>query len=483
MDIIKVNEISINTNTKLRTALIKLNETGLGILFITDKFGKLVGIITDGDIRRFLLENGDLDVEVNSIMNRNFISLPVETENEEILRNINSKVKIIPLVNIQNELVDYASINKIKRISVASPLLNGNELAYVTDCIRTNWISSQGKYVSKFEKDFSNYHNGFRAVSVCNGTVAIHLALITLKIGKGDEVIVPDFTFAASVNAIIHAGAIPVLIDVDKDTWNIDTTKIENLITNKTKAIMLVHLYGLPCNIEEVIKIAKKYKLLIIEDCAEALGSKYKNMPIGTYGDAATFSFYGNKTITTGEGGMILFKNNENADRAEMLRDHGMLKTHRYWHQEIGYNYRLTNIQAAIGVAQFERLDEFVKSKIHIANTYTNILSKYNFFQLPIQIKEYVNSYWLYTFLIKNNAPFGRNDLIDYLNIHGIETRPVFYSLHLMPPYKKYGKFDKFNNSLNISKSGISLPSSVNLNINELTYICDLINLFCEKYQ
>ena len=482
MDVIKVHEISINKNTILRTALLKLNETGLGILFITDKNNKLVGIITDGDVRRFLLENGNLEAEVNKIMNTKYISLPSETENEEILRNINAKVKIIPLINNQNELVDYASINKIKRISVASPLLNGNELAYVTDCIRTNWISSQGKYVSKFEKDFSNYHNGLRAVSVCNGTVAIHLALIALNIGQGDEVIVPDFTFAASINAIIHAGAKPVLIDVNKNSWNIDTTKIENLITKKTKAIMIVHLYGLPCDIQEVINIAKKHSLLIIEDCAEALGSKYKNLPIGIFGDAATFSFYGNKTITTGEGGMVLFKNNDNADRAEMLRDHGMLKSHRYWHQEVGYNYRLTNIQAAIGVAQFERLDEFIKAKNHIATTYNSILSKYDYFQLPLQVEGYTNSYWLYTFLIKNEAPFDRNDLINYLNIYGIETRPVFYSLHLMPPYKKFGNGIDFNNSLMISKSGISLPSSVNLSINELTYISEIINIFCKKH-
>jgi perosamine synthetase len=259
--------------------------------------------------------------------------------------------------NKLNQLVDYSTIYKLRSISIASPLLNGNELNYVTDCLKTNWISSQGKYVKEFERQFELYHENFNAVAVSNGTVALHLALEAIGIGENDEVLVPNLTFAASVNAIIYAKAIPVLVDISKETLNIDLNKIENLITKNTKAIMVVHLYGSPCDMNSIIEISKKYNLKIIEDCAEALGSYYYNRPVGVFGDVSTFSFYGNKTITTGEGGMVLFKDNEIAEKARVLRDHGMSKSKRYWHDFVGYNYRLTNIQAAIGVAQFERLN------------------------------------------------------------------------------------------------------------------------------
>jgi len=378
-----VKGLTLHENDNIKDALQALNKTGLGILFIIDNTNKLIGLLTDGDIRRALLTNIGLSDAIKLVMNKNFTSLPIETDNSKILETLSNSVKIIPLVDADNTLLDYASINKIRHISVASPLLNGNELAYVTDCIKTNWISSQGKYVKEFEKLFTEYHNGMRSLAVSNGTVALHLALEALKIKKGDEVLVADFTFAASVNSIIYTGATPVLVDIEPDTWNIDIHKAELLVTSNTKAIMPVHLYGHPCDMDSIIEFAKKHKLLIIEDCAEALGSFYKGKPVGVFGDAATFSFYGNKTITTGEGGMIIFKNEDVAERASMLRDHGMQKTRRYWHQEVGYNYRLTNIQAAIGVAQFERLGEFIAAKRRIAKTYSETLSKIPFFSDP----------------------------------------------------------------------------------------------------
>ncbi len=328
-----------------------LDFTAMGIVFVTNKNGQLGGVLTDGDIRRALLKNLSLKDTVNEIMNKDFVSLPVDTDNSTILEHINDRVKIIPLVDAEMLLVDYASIHKIRRIPIASPLLTGNELAYVTDCIKTNWISSQGKYVREFEALFSQYHDNMASLAVSNGTVALHLALVALGIAKGDEVIVANLTFAASVNAILYTGAIPVLADVDPVTWNIDVNKVKDLITPRTKAIMPVHLYGHPCDMDEIMQIAKEHKLSVIEDCAQGLGSLYKDKPVGIFGDAATFSFYGNKTVTTGEGGMILFRNKQVAERAATLRDHGMQKTRRYWHAEIGYNYRLTNLQAAIGAS------------------------------------------------------------------------------------------------------------------------------------
>jgi perosamine synthetase len=459
---------------------VKLNKSGLATLFVIDENDVLVGILTDGSIRRSLLLNFNLDSLVSAVMKKDFISFPVNTENSVILGAINDSIKIIPLVDENLRLVDYASINKIRRISIASPLLTGNELAYVTDCIKTNWISSQGKYVSQFEGMFSQYHLGFKSVAVSNGTVALHLALEVLKIKELDEIIVPNLTFAASVNSIIYTGAIPVLVDVDSLSWNMDIQKIEQLITKRTKAIMVVHLYGNPCDMDAIMNLARKYELLVIEDCAEALGSYYKGMPVGTFGDVSTFSFYGNKTITTGEGGMLVFKESKAADRAIMLRDHGMSKTKRYWHEEVGFNYRLTNIQAAIGVAQFERLDEFVSAKRRIAKTYNEVLKGSDHFIIPQENIDVVNSYWLYTCILKPNSSKTRDELISYLSNLGVETRPVFFPMNIMPPYETFGKNEELVVSKYISNNGLSLPSSVNLTEVELAYICKCISRFIE---
>lgn len=467
----ELESLTIQSNDRLRKALETLNKSGLATLFVVDENSMLVGILTDGSIRRSLLSDFTLDSIVMDVMKKEFISFPVNTDNAVILGAINDSVKVIPLVDEQNRLVDYASINKIRRISIAAPLLGGNELAYVTDCIKTNWISSQGKYVRLFEDLFSEFHHNYPALAVSNGTVALHLALVALGIGESDEVIVPDLTFAASANAVIYTGATPVLVDIDPDSWNIDVDKVEVLITPKTKAIMPVHLYGNPCNMDAIMALAKRYNLFIIEDCAEALGSYYKGQPVGIFGDAATFSFYGNKTITTGEGGMIVFKDKAVAERAAMLRDHGMKKTRRYWHEEVGYNYRLTNLQAAIGVAQFERLEDFVSAKRRIAKAYNEVLSVSNYFQLPTEDLNSVNSYWLYTCLIKPSAPFDRDELMNYLNTMGVETRPVFYPLHIMPPYTEFGRVENLGCSRHISQCGISLPSSVNLTEVEVVYI------------
>jgi perosamine synthetase len=222
---------------------------------------------------------------------------------------------------------------------------------------------------------------------------------------------------------------------------------------------------------------------LVIEDCAEALGSSFNGKPLGTFGDVSTFSFYGNKTITTGEGGMVVFKDSSVAERAAMLRDHGMKKTKRYWHEEVGYNYRLTNIQAAIGVAQLERLSEFVAAKRHIAHTYNNCLKNSDYFQLPDEAAGTINSYWLYTVLVKENAPFKRDDIMSYLDQQGVETRPVFYPAHEMPPYEKFGKKEDLRESKKASVSGFSLPSSVSLSGADLERISNLLNSFIGKYQ
>jgi len=475
-----LKKLVITSNSDLKKALKLIDLNALGLLFVVNKKNKIVGVITDGDIRRHILNDNDLAVNVNMVMNKNFISLPISTTNSKIIEHFNKKIKIIPLINDVGAIVDYASINRLKKISISSPLLKGNELLYLTECLDTNWISSQGRFVKLFEKNFKDYHENCEALAVSNGTVALHLALVALGIGKGDEVILPNLTFAASINAVLYSGATPVLVDVEYDTFNIDVNKIKDSITTSTKAIMPVHLYGQPCDMKSILEISKKHNLLIVEDCAEALGSKYDKRPVGVFGDAATFSFFGNKTITTGEGGMIIFKDHKIAEKAAVLRDHGMSKTKRYWHDFVGYNYRLTNMQAAIGVAQFERLRFFIDAKRDLSKTYNKTLNKFNFFQTPIEKEGTYNSYWLYTFLVKDNAPFKREELISYLNTIGIDTRPVFYPLHVMPPYKLYGEKVNLKTSEFISARGVSLPSSVSLSKSEIKFICSKIVEFIQ---
>lgn len=473
--------LSINKNKSIRHALKKLNDSGLSTLFIINENKNIIGILTDGGIRRSLLNNFDLDSEILKIMKTDFIFLNINSPNDLILKSLNNNIKVIPLVNNNNEFVDYATINRLRRISISEPELKGNELTNVTNCIKTNWISSQGKFVSQFEKQFSVYHNNLNALSVSNGTVAIHLALVALGVGKGDEVIIPNLTFAASINAVIHCGATPVLADVDLDSWNIDILQIESLIGEKTKAIMAVHLFGNPCKVFELMELTKKYNLYLVQDCAESLGSLFNNEPLGIFGDVATFSFFGNKTITTGEGGMIIFKDPDIYKKANILRDHGMNKTKRYWHDFVGYNYRLTNLQAAVGVAQFERLDYFVKRKKTIAKIYFNNLNHHHFFKFQKAENNAFNSNWLFTIVLIKNNKFKKEDLMEYLGDKGIETRPIFFPLNVMNPYKNFGKSKKLKISNEISANGFSLPSSASLSDEEAIYICDHINIFIKN--
>ena len=308
------------------------------------------------------------------------------------------------------------------------------------------------------------------SLSVSNGTCALHLSLKALDIGMGDEVIVPNITFAACANAVIQAGADPVFCEIDKNTWCIKSSEIESLITSKTKAIMVVHLYGQVADIESIKQIALKYGLYLIEDCAEAIGSVFKGKPVGVFGDAATFSFFGNKTISTGEGGMVLFKDKNFASKCKILRDHGMNPDIKYWHDFSGYNYRLTNMQAAVGLAQLERFKSIVEKKIKISYWYESLLHDCDgISQKPVKIKFIKHSNWLYTIILEKN--FDKNRVINELFKYGIETRRVFYPLNEMPPYKKFKCSKDLSNSKFISKHGISLPTSVNLQKDDISYI------------
>ena len=353
-----------------------------------------------------------------------------------------------------------------RKIPVYQPNLVGNEKKYVNECLDSTWISSRGKFVSQFENDFAEYVNVKKATTVSNGTVALHLALEVLGIGAGDEVIVPTLTYIASVNAIAMVGAIPVFVDSLEDTWNIDYSQIIKKITPKTKAVMIVHLYGLPCEMNEIVKICKENNLLLIEDAAEAFGSKYNDRHVGTFGDIATFSFFGNKTITTGEGGMVVSNDKDVIQRAAYLKSQAVSDTREYWHDQLGYNYRMTNICAAIGLAQLEKADLVIEKKRDLANWYKEELNG-----LPIlfqnESNEMYNSYWMVSVLFHDELT--RNKVRAALNDDGIETRPLFYPAHTMPRFKSN---EIFPIAESLSKRGINLPSYPELSREDVVRIC-----------
>lgn len=470
-----VSQMCVQKNSTIEQAVRIIDANAQGICFIVDSSQQFLGVVTDGDIRRGLLNGLTLDNSVQKIVNKNAFSLSIDTPTDLIQNSFTEKIKHIPLLDHEKKIVDYACLHRLNRIPVMEPFLGGNELAYVTDCIKSGWISSKGSYVTKFEEMLAKTCDVPYTVAVSNGTTALHLALKALGLGPGDEVIVPDFTFAASINSILYTSATPVIVDVEPHTWNISVSEIEKAITPKTKAILPVHIYGHPCDMDGLMNLARKYNLLVIEDCAEALGSTYKGQPVGSFGDAATFSFFGNKVITTGEGGMVAFKDKGHYEIGKIMRDHGMSPQKRYWHDIVGYNYRMTNLQAAIGVAQMEQFSSFFAKRQIMAQKYTRAFEDVRGIQPQVLKKEVTSCHWLYTILLSNNLKMDRDVLIQKLLMNGIETRPAFYPLHEMPIYKNYANNRDFSVCTHISNRGISLPSSVNIDDKEIQNIVNTI--------
>ncbi|MEQ9287544.1 MAG: DegT/DnrJ/EryC1/StrS aminotransferase family protein [Cyclobacteriaceae bacterium] len=358
-------------------------------------------------------------------------------------------------------------------IPVYQPNISGNERKYVNECLDSTWISSKGKFIELFEYEFSKYIGCKYAITVSNGTVALHVALLAMGIGPGDEVLVPSLTYIASVNAIAYTGATPVFVDACPDSWQMNIEETEKKITKNTKAILAVHLYGDACNIGMLQSICSKNNLVLIEDCAEALGTRYDGKMVGTFGDIATFSFYGNKTITTGEGGMVVTNNPDIKDKCFKLKGQGLANNKEYWHDVIGFNYRMTNVCAALGLAQLERLDSILLRKKEIANYYFQEL-KQDKLQFPREIDKNTSSHWMCNVLVDNEGQ--RDKLRKYLAGFGIETRPVFYPIHTMPIYEKEDV--KLPVSENLSLKGITLPSFPDLSKDQMDYIVKNIHNF-----
>jgi perosamine synthetase len=362
--------------------------------------------------------------------------------------------------------------NKQPFIPVAEPLLAGNELAYVTDCVQTGWVSSLGKYVRDFEQQFATYCGTQYGIATFNGTVAIHLLAATLNLGPGDEVITPTLTYVATANGIRYTGATPVFVDSERETWNLDPDVIADAITPRTKAIMAVHLYGHPAKMEALRKIADTHNLFLFEDAAEAHGAIYKGQRVGALSDAAVFSFYGNKIITTGEGGIIVTNRKEWAERAFFLENQGRYSDNPYWHPEVAFNYRMTNIQAAIGLAQLEQIDTLLTIRKQNARHYNQRLSEIPGITLPPNTAWAENVYWMYSVLIDDDFGMSRDELRYQLRQAGIDTRPFFYPIHTLPMYDTGQKFPVAED---LAQRGINLPSGATLSADQIDYICDTI--------
>lgn len=361
-------------------------------------------------------------------------------------------------------------------IPVNEPLLNGNEKKYLCECIDTGWISSEGPFVKKFEQKMSASVNRKYGIAVSNGTAAVEVACQALGITKDDEVIMPTFTIILCAMAVTKLGAVPVLIDSDINNWNMIVDDIEAKITEKTKAIMIVHLYGLPINVDKVLKLAKKYNLKVIEDAAEMHGQTYNGKPCGSFGDISTFSFYPNKHVTTGEGGMVVTDDEILAERCRTLRNLCFRKDIRYVHDEISDNYRFTNLQAAVGLAQLERLDEFVQIKRDMGKFYTEKLQGVRGIQLPIEKTSYAdNIYWVYGIVLKNEVEIDNREIQKLLANEGIGTRTFFWCIHEQPVYKKMGLFngEQYKNAEYLARKGFYIPSGLALTKEQMSKVVD----------
>ncbi len=363
---------------------------------------------------------------------------------------------------------------KTYKISLANASFDFTEAKNLKNCIESGMVTYKGKYVKKFEQLFGRYINSKNCLSVSNGTNAIELALRTIGIKKNDKVIVPNFTFAAVINAVLLVGAIPLIVDVDRETWTIDIDAIKKNINKNVRAIIAVHTYGQPCKIDEIKKLVKNKNIKIIEDCAEAMGARYKNKKIGNFSDFNTFSFYANKAITTGEGGMIVFKSKKHAILAEGLRNQGRFKRIDYKNKVVGTNFRMSNLQAAVGVAQLKKINIFLKKRKRIFELYDKFFQNIKNISLLPKNSWSQNSYWLYTILLNNYGEKKRDKIIKSLQNVGIETRPGFYPLCKMNPYKKFAK-GNYKNSNYIAYNTFSIPTHVDLTFSDQKYIVNQI--------
>ncbi|GIK16049.1 MAG: aminotransferase DegT [Planctomycetota bacterium] len=382
------------------------------------------------------------------------------------------------------KVTDRRSSSPVRRVPVCAPVLDGRERAYVLDALDSGWVSSQGEYIDRFEQAWARACGAAHGVACCNGTAALHLALKALGVGPGDEVLIPAFTLIASANMVHLAGAKPVLVDVRPDTWCIDPRRIREKITPRTRAIMPVHMYGHPCDMDPILAIAREHGLYVIEDAAQAHGATYQGRPVGGFGDAACFSFYGNKIITCGEGGMVLVQDVAVAERLRLLRNQAFGPV-RFVHDEVGFNYRLTNLQAAIGLAQVERIQEKLARKRAIAERYDALLKDVEVLRRPVELRGCRNVYWMYGVVLEEAFGRTRGEVMTRLVARGVETRSFFIPMNQQPVFdgRDPHRLDlrgRYPVSEHLGACGLYLPSGEGLTEAEQDYVVEQLRA-CQR--
>ena len=470
-----IRKICITAGGTLRQALEVIDRGTLGAALVVEPgSGRFRAVLTDGDVRRALLRGCTFnDPLERAIPPGGSVTARTDTPFNEILELFSPAIRIVPILDAGDQVVDIALFDKRRFFPVAEPDVGEKEWQYVSECVLSGWISSTGSFVPRFERAFADFCGVEHAIATSSGTTALHLALLACGAGPGDEVIVPTLSFIATANAVAYTGATPVFADSDPVTWNIDPAGIEPLVTPRTKAIIAVHLYGHPADMEAILAIASRHGLLVIEDAAEAHGALYRGQRVGSMGDLGIFSFFGNKIVTTGEGGMVVTGNRRFADRVRLLRDHGMDPDRRYWHTTLGYNYRLTNMQAAVGLAQMEKIDAILLRKRQNARAYAQVLREVPGITLPPEEEWAENVYWLYSILV-DEQEFGmsRDMLMERLREQGIETRPFFHPIHRQPVYDRPGRLEV---AQRLAACGLSLPSSTRLSSGEIRDVAHCI--------
>ena len=368
-------------------------------------------------------------------------------------------------------------------VPVNEPDLSGNERNYLLECVDSGWISSEGPFVERLEEQMAQRVGRRHGIAVCNGSAALEIAVAALKLGVGDEVILPTFTIISCAAAIVRSGATPIVVDADPMTWNADVDQIAARITPRTRAIMVVHIYGLPVDMDPIIALAQKHDLKIIEDSAEAIGQDYKGKPCGSFGDISTFSFYSNKHVTTGEGGMVMVDDPRLADRCRSLRNL-CFQERRFVHEELGWNFRMSNVQAAVGVAQLERLHEFVERKRRMGKRYHEQLQEIPVLQLPLEATSYAkNTYWVFGVVLSDELPLEANQAIKDMSTAGIGSRPFFWPMHEQPVFRRMGLFHGVRCPVaeRLARRGFYLPSGLALNDGQLARACDVLRAVISK--
>jgi perosamine synthetase len=444
-------QLSCGTADSLFLAIERALSGEIGVCYVIDGLDKLVGEITL-DHARSLIRDGSYTLGLSAgeaARQTDVVLRPGQTLSH-------AGVTAAPVIDGDGRLIDVAVNPSATFVPVAEPYLSQAEFRNLVDAFLSTWISSQGQYIRDFETNFAKQMGARYGLAVANGTVSLHLAMVALGIGPGDEVIVPDLTFAASINTIIHTGATPVIIDVDPDTWVISPETFEKAITPRTRGVMPVHVFGRPCPMTEIMDIAHRRGVYVIEDAAESHGATYDGRPVGSFGHTASYSFFGNKNITTGEGGMVLTSEAELYEHMRVLRDHGMRPERRYWHEEVGYNYRMTNMQAAIGCAQLERLPDLLGRRAEAARTYKRHMEG-----IPglVFAPDMPPRFGPVTWFVCAQVPADkRAALIDACKHNNIDLRPFFNGLSVMPAYRRFGRPCPVSDHL--SKTGVNLPTS-----------------------